>query len=79
MITFTKDKNGFSLEIYIIPKCWCVFNHNYGKWGEPEDSYSGEIKQSRECLDCGKIQVRDIGYQGGLHASGVKLPAKETK
>lgn len=76
MIHFIKDKDGFTFELTLYPKCWW-FNHNYGKWGEPRDSYSGRIKQSRECLDCGKIQVRSIGYHGGLYARGISLPAKE--
>jgi len=33
--------------------------------------HNGSIKQSRVCKKCGKIQVRDLGYQDGLGAVGV--------
>ena len=49
----------------------CIF-HKYTRWGIPEDSYGGRIKQARVCIHCGKIQIRNIGYQDGLYSKGVK-------
>ena len=54
----------------------CI-RHEYSKWGVPTDAYNGSIKQSRVCKKCGKIQVRDLGYQDGLGAIGVLNSLKD--
>ena len=50
----------------------CLLFHNYSIWGLPTNSYQSKIKQSRVCKDCGKVQVRDIGYEDGLYAAGIE-------
>ena len=49
----------------------CIF-HDYTRWGIPTDSYNVNIKQARVCKNCGKIQVRNLGYLNGLYAEGIK-------
>jgi hypothetical protein len=36
------------------PKCWFIFWHRWGKWEQ-----WGITFQRRECLDCGRGQIRD--------------------
>ena len=48
----------------------CIF-HDYTRWGIPQEDYNGCIKQARICKYCGKIQVRNLGYLGGIGADGI--------
>ena len=70
MITFTKDARGYSLDIYLIPKCFIA--HSYYKWSEPYAVSTNKAEQVRFCKDCGKVQVRMLDMHIPTDTQAVK-------
>lgn len=63
---------NFKLTIY--PKCWWL-NHNWSTYGVPFRVHDSYWEQSKVCVDCGKVKVRNIGFH---NTNDIKVPEKLT-
>jgi len=41
-------------------KCVWHFFHNWSKWSNPVEGYSGNKRQVSACLDCNRVKTREF-------------------